>query len=100
MGLRIVMVWWVVIRLLLRRMWIIRCGASMVARRRLIRRLLVAWVVLVCWARAAWACVVRLVWGRVPWGALVLVPWAADCGAWVLLGCVASVVARAPVVLV
>lgn len=85
-----------VIRLLLRRMRIIRCGASMVARRRrLIRRLLVAWVVLACWALARWVCVVRLVWGRVPWGALVLAPWAAGCAAWVLLGCVVSVVARA-----
>ncbi len=81
MGLRIVMVWWVVIRLLLRLMRIIRCGASMVAPRRLlIRRLLVAWVVLACWALARWVCVVRLVWGRAPWVLLA---------AWVLPGCAA-----------
>ena len=92
MARRIATAWWVVIRLLLRLMWIIRCGALMVAPpRRLIRRLLVAWVVLVCWVLAAWGCVVRLVWGRVPWvlpAAWVLlgcVVWVA----WVLLGCVA-----------
>ena len=90
-----------VIRLLRRLMRITRCGASMAAPRRLTLLWPVAWAARACWARAAWACVVRLVWGRVPWGALVLAPWAAGCAAWaarVLLGCVASVVVRAPVV--
>ena len=90
MGLRIVMVWWVVIRLLLRLMWIIRCGASMAAARRLIRLWPVAWVVLACWALARWVCVVRLVWGRVPW--VLLAAWVLPgCAAWVarvLPGCV------------
>ena len=71
-----------VTRLLRRLMRIIRCGASTVAARRLIRRWPVAWAALACWARARWACVARLAWGRVPW----VLP-----APWVLPGCVAWV---------
>ena len=86
MGLRIVTVWWAVIRLLRRLMRITRCGASTAAARPRILLWPVAWAARACWVRPAWACVARPAWGRVPWVLLA---------AWVLPGCVASAVARA-----
>ena len=78
---RIVMVLWGVIRLLLRRMWIIRCGVLMGVVR-LIRLWLVVWVVRVCWVLARWVCVVRPAWARVAWAPRVL----AGCGLVLILG--------------
>ena len=68
---RIVMVLWGVIRLLLRLIRIIRCGALMGVVR-LIRLWLVVWVARVCWVRAHWVCVVRPAWARVAWAPRVL----------------------------
>ena len=70
---RIVMVLWGVIRLLLRLMRIIRCGA-LTGVVPLIRLWLVVWVVRACWVLARWVCVAWLAWAQVAWAPL------AGCG--------------------